>query len=451
MNVSLKNNDAVSGVLKVEIDKNDYAEPLDENLHKLRKQIDMPGFRKGMVPLGIVKKLYGKHALAEEVNKLVSENLYSYIRDNDIKVLGEPMPMTEHKIVDFDTDENFEFCFDVALSPNIDFELTKEDKLTFYQISVSDELIDKQIDGYRRNFGTYDDVEDVEESDLVKGIVEELENGEPKAEGISVENAVLMPSYIKSKTEQEKFIGAKLDSKIVFNPYNAYEGTEAEIASFLRIEKTQVKDVKSDFTFEIKEITRHKPSEFNQEFYDRVFGPDVVTDEAAFRNKIKEFLVEQFLPGSDFRFTQDVRTLLIEKVGDIAFADDILKRWLLRSNEEKTKEQVDDDYPEVIEDLKYHFAKEKLIRENDIRVDKESLVACAKRDVKAQFMQLGMIAPDNVLEVYTKNMLNNQESVNKIVARVIEEKLSSLVKEKITVEVKEMTPEEFAGMQDEIK
>ncbi|MDR1380252.1 MAG: trigger factor, partial [Tannerella sp.] len=358
MNVSLKNNDAVSGVLKVEIEKNDYADSLDRNLHKLRQKVNMPGFRKGMVPLGLVRKLYGKHALAEEVNRLVSEKLYSYIRDNDIKVLGEPIPNeSEQKPIDFDTDENFEFCFDVALSPDVDFELTKEDKLTSYQLLVDDELIDKQIDSYRKNFGSYGNADKVEDTDVVKGIVEELENGDPKAGGILVENAVLMPSYIKDKPEQEKFIGAELNAKIVFNPYRAYEGVEAEIASFLKIGKDKVEEMKSDFTFEIKEIMRHKPAELNQEFYDQVFGPDAVKDEEAFRDRIKELLVEQVLPESNFRFIKDVRAFLIKKVGEIAFADDILKRWLLLSENKTTKEQVEDDYPKVLEDLKYHFAK----------------------------------------------------------------------------------------------
>ncbi|MDR1524476.1 MAG: trigger factor [Tannerella sp.] len=451
MNVSLKSNDAVSGVLKVEIEKNDYAELLDRNLHKLRRQVNMPGFRKGMVPLGIVKKLYGKHALAEEINKLVSEKLYSYIRDEDIKVLGEPIPNeTEQKPVNFDTDENFEFCFDVALSPEIDFELTKEDKLTFYSLKVDDELIDKEVKQYCRNFGSYDKVDKVEGEDIVKGTVTELENGEPKAGGILVEDAVLTPSYMKGKMEQKKFIGAALNCKIVFNPYKAYKGAKAEIASFLNIEKSQVTDMKSDFTFEIKEITRHNAAELNQELFDRVFGQDVVKDEAAFRDKIKDFLLEQYAPESDYRFIKDMRKLLIKKTGDVAFADDILKRWLLKVDEKTTKEQVDNDYPQVVEDFKYHFAKDKLVKEYDVKVEKEDLEAYAQRVIKLQFAQYGITSVSgDLLDKYVKDMLNKEETVSKFVNRVIEEKLSSLIKEKITIEVQELTPEEFHKIPEE--
>lgn len=450
MDISLKNNDAVSGILKVKIEKNDYAELLEKNLHKLRREVNIPGFRKGMVPLGIVKKLYGKHVLAEEINKLVSEKLNLYIRDSTVKILGEPLPNeTEQRPINFDTDEDFEFCFDVALSPEIDFELTKKDKLTFYSLKIGDELVDKQIDYYRREFGSYDKVNKIEEGDFIKGTVTELENGEPKDGGILVEDAVFMPSYMKGKMEKKKFIGAGLDCKIVFNPYKAYKGAEAEIASFLNIEKTLVKNMKSDFTFEIKEITRRKLAELDGKLFDHVFGPDVIKDEAMFRDKIKDFLVEQFLPDSDLRFTKDVRELLIKKVGNVVFADDILKRWLHLSSEKMTKEQVDDDYPKVIEDMKYHFAKDKLAKENDVRIEEDEVEAYAKRIVKAQFVQYGVISvTDDMLEFYAKDLLKKEDAVSNIMNRIIDEKLSSLVKEKITVEVKDMTFEEFTKIQD---
>jgi trigger factor len=446
MNVSLKNNDAVSGVLKVEIEKNDYAESVDKNLYKLRRQVNMPGFRKGMVPLNIVKKLYGKHALAEEVNKLVEESLYAYIRDNNIKILGEPIPsQSEQKSVNFDTDESFEFCFDIALSPNIDFELTKKDELTFYQIVIDDELLDKRIESYRRDFGSYEKVDKVEEmNDLVKGDVTELENGEPKIGGIFVEQIMLMPSHIKDETEQKKFIGAELNGKVVFNPYKAYEGVEENIAQFFMINREKVKDIKNDFTFEIKEIIRYKPAEFNQEFFDRIYEPGMVQDEATFRDKEKESLSEQFLPRSTSQFIKDVRTFLIKKVGDVAFADDILKRWLLFANEKTTKKHVEDDYPKVIEDLKYHYAKDKLIKENDIKVEKEELATYVKHAVKVQYMQYGVMSmPDNIMENTVKDILKKEGTEYDFTNRILDEKIISLLKEKITVTVKEVTSEEF--------
>ena len=451
MNVSLKSNDVVSGILKVDIEKNDYAELTNKNLQKLRQKVNMPGFRKGMVPIGIVKKLYGKQAMAEEVNKLVSDKLFAYIRENNVKILGEPIPNeTEQKPIDFDADESFEFCFDIALAPEIDFKLTKKDKLTMYNIKVDDEMIDKQVDSYCKNFGSYDKVDKVEEEDMVKGLVVELENGEPKAGGIFLEEAVLMPSYMKGKMEQKKFVGAKVDSKVVFNPFKAYKGAEAELASFLRINKDEVKDMKSDFSFEIKEITRYKRADMNQELFDRVFGPDMVKDETEFRNKVKESLAEQFAPETEHLFIRDMRGLLIKKANNVSFADDILKRWLLIANEKTTEEAVESDYPKVVDDLKYHLVKEKLVKDNEIKVEQEDIQELGRRVAKSQFAQYGMLSvPDDVLDNYVNDLMKKQETVTNLVDRVIEEKLSSFIKGKIAVDEKDLTDEEFGKIVNE--
>lgn len=451
MNVSLKNNDGVSGIIVVEIEKNDYAEPMKKNLQKLRQKVNMPGFRSGMVPFGIVQKLYGKQAMAEEVNKLVTDSLYTYIREQNIKVLGDVIPNeTEQKTIDFETDENFEFCFDVALAPEINVKLTKKDKLTSYRVIIEDELVDKQVDAYCRNFGSQEPGDKVEAEDMVKGTLVELADGAVKEGGILVEDNVLMPSYMKGKMEQKKFIGAKVGDKVVFNPQKAYKGTEVEIASLLKIEKEAVKEMKSDFSFEIKEITRHKPAELNKELFERVFGSDAVADEAAFRAKIKEGLAEQFAPETEYKFIRDMRDLLMRKAGDVAFADDVLKRWLLMSNENTTAEAVEEDYPKVVEDLKYHLAKEELVKKHDIKVENEEVEALAKRVAKSQFAQYGMLSmPDEVLANYAKDMLKKQETVNNLVNRVIDEKVSALMKDTITVDEKEITAEAFGKLLEE--
>ncbi len=444
MNVSLKNNDAISGVVTVAIEKKDYEKQVDKSLRQYRQKANMPGFRKGMVPLGMIKKMYGKYVLAEEINRIVSDNLFNYIRENKVDILGEPLPSIDQVPMDFDAQEDFEFHFDVALAPQLDIKLTKRDKLTWYDVAVDDGLVDKQIESYRKNFGSYDSVDDVEETDLVKGTVVEMEGDEQLAGGIWVEDAVLMPMYIKDEEEQKKFLGAKLNDKIVFNPKKAYEGAEAEIASFLKVKKEEVADITRDFRFEIKEITRHKPSELNQEMFDKVFGENVVQDEAAFRDKVKESLKEQFRPQSEYKFLADVRVLIIKKVGDVAFADTILKRWLLASNEKTTQEQVDEDYPRVVEDLKFHLAKEQIVRNHDIKVEEADFEALAKRVAKSQFAQYGMLSvPDDVLENYAKDMMKKKETRQNLIDRTMDEKLSEWIKEQVKVESKEISLEEF--------
>lgn len=448
MNVSLKNIDAVSGIVKVEIVKADYAEKVEKGLRNFRQKANVPGFRKGMVPMGMVKKMYGKSVLAEEVNKLVSEGLFGFIREKELNVLGEPLPNeTEQKEINFDLQEDFEFCFDVALAPEINVELSKEDTLPYYQIAVTSEMVEKQIESYRANFGNYDKVEEVEEKDMVKGLVVELENGEPKANGLVVENAVIMPLYIKDAEEKAKFMGAKNNSVVVFNPSKAYDGTEAEIAAFLKVEKDQVASYTGDFSFEIAEITRHKEAELNEELFTRVFGEGVVSTAEEFTNKIKESLAEQFAPESDFKFLSDAKDLLVAKAGELAFPEAILKRFMLAQDERKTAESIDEDFPKVIEDLKFHLIKEKLVKENDLKVEEADITAFGKRVAKAQFAQYGMISvPEDVLDNYAKDMLKNKETLRNVIDRAVEEKLSSWLKEQVKLDVKEVSAEDFGKL-----
>ena len=418
MNVSLNNIDATKGIVKLEIVKADYAEKVEKSLKSFRQKANVPGFRKGMVPMGMVKKMYGKHVLVEEVNKLVSEGLYNYIRENNVNILGEPLPNeTEQKEINFDTQEEFEFCFDVALAPEIHIELSKADKLPYYQANIDEEMVNKQVQAYQANFGNYDQVDDVEEKDLVKGRVAELENGAPKEGGIVVENAVLMPLYIKD---------------------------EAEIASFLKVDKEAVAGITGDFSFEIQEVTRHKNAELNQELFNKVFGEGVVNSEDEFKNKIREALAEQFAPQSDYKFLIDARDLLVAKAGEMAFAEDLLKRWLLVANEKNTKEKIDEDYPKIIEDLKYHLIKENLVKSNGLKVEDADIEEFAKRVAKAQFAQYGMLSvPEDVLANYAKDILKNKQTLQNVIDRAVEEKLAAWLKEQVELDVKEISADEF--------
>lgn len=448
MNVSLKNIDAVSGIVKLEIVRADYAEQVEKSLRNFRQKANVPGFRKGMVPMGMVKKMYGKHVLVEEVNKLVSENLFSYIRENKLNILGEPMPNeSEQKPINFDTQEDFEFCFDVALAPEINIALSKNDKLPYYEVAIDDEMLNQQIDAYTANFGTYDKADEVEEKDMVKGTVAELENGSPKEGGIVVEEAVLMPAYMKDEAEKAKFVGAKVNSVVVFNPNKAYEGAEAEIASFLKVDKEAVAGITGDFSFEITEITRHQKAEMNQELFDKVFGEGVVTSEEEFKNKIKDALTDQFTPQSDYKFLLDAREVLVQKAGEMKFADDMLKRWLVAANENTTAEKVEEDFPKMIEDLKYQLIKENLVKSNNLKVEDADIEAFAKRVAQAQFAQYGMLSvPEDVLANYAKDMLKNKQTLQNIIDRAVEEKLAAWLKEQVELDVKEVSTEEFGKL-----
>ena len=462
MNVSLKKIDAVSTILKVEIEKSDYTELWNKNLRTMRQKAVMPGFRKGMVPFGLVKKMYGKQLLLEEINKLVSENISAYLRDNEIDFLGEPIPnVTEQKPIDYDTDEDFEYCFDIALSPEFDIKLSKDDKLIANRAKIDDEIVERQVDTYRKKYGSHENAEQVEAEDIVKGTMVELVDDEaderenvqtdeaPKPGGLVIEDAVLLPSYLKVETEQMKFINAKVGDTIIFNPYNACQGAEAEIASLLRIDKEAVKEMKSDFSFEIKEISRFVQAALDQELFDKVLGKDEVQNETDFRDRVKSKLSVQYSTLADYKLRNGLLEMLIQKAGELTFADDILKRWMLLKNEKMTKESIENDYPNIRKDLISQLAKRKIIETYDIQATKEEIEMMARQVVKMQFAQYGLYSvPDETLEQYAGEMMKKQESVNNLVERVLEEKVIGLVKDMITIEENEISSEEFINRQE---
>lgn len=449
MNVSFVEKDPTWGLIRLEIVKNDYAAAVEAKLRTARRRANVPGFRVGMVPMGMIKKMYGKSILLEEINRLVSENLFKYVKDNNLPIIGEPMPSeSEPSSVDLEEQDDFVFNYDVILYPKFEVSLGKEDTLTYYQVNIDDDMLNKQIEAYAANFGSYEKVDDAEEKDLVKGTIAELENGTPKEGGIVVENAVLMPQYIKDEEEKAKFIGAKTNSVIVFNPHKAFNGSEPEIASFLRVKKEQVAELTGDFSFEIKEITRHKNAEMNQALFDKVFGDNVVTSEEEFKNMIREALVEQFTPQSDYKFLNDARPLLMEKAGDIRLADNLLIRWLKLTNEKATPEALEKDYYDSNRGaLIYDIIRNSLVNQAHINVSDEDIDDYAKRIAKAQFAQYGMLSvPEDVLDNYAKGMLKNMQTLENIRERAKDEKLAAWMKEQVTLDLKLLSPEEFAKL-----
>jgi trigger factor len=447
MNITLNNSDPVNATIKVEVLKADYAEKVDNALKDLRKNAVVAGFRKGMTPKSLIVQRYGKSVLVDEINKLVSNKLYGYLKESELNVLGEPLPsLDEQKPLDFDNQEDYEFTFDIALAPKVEVKLTKKDKLPYYTIRIDDEMVNKQIDNYKSNFGTYDnDADTVEEKDLVKGLLIELdENGKPKEDGIHLEDAVLMPSFIKKEEEKAKFIGKTLNTSIVFNPFNAYEGHEAELSSFLKIKKEEINAYTGDFSFEIKELTRYTAAELNQELFDKVFEPGTVDSEEAFRDKIKENIASQLEPESDYKFLLDVKELLNKKTEGLQFPDAFLKRWLLASNPDRTEQSVEEDYPGIINDLKFQLTREQLTKDNGIELEEDDIKTYAKQATRAQFAQYGMAnVPDDLLENYSQEMLKKEETVRSLINRALEDKLIKVLKGQVTLTKKEITTEEF--------
>ena len=449
MNVSLQNIDKVSALLTVKLEKADYQEKVDKALKSFRQKAQMPGFRKGMIPMSLVKKMYGKSVLAEEVNKLLSETVYKYIQDNKVNMLGEPLPNEDKQpAIDFDTQEEFEFLFDIALAPEFKVEVDTADKVDYYDIEVTDEMVDNQVKSYTQRNGKYDKVDIYADNDMLKGLLAELdEQGNTKEGGIQVEGAVMMPSYMKNDEQKAIFVNAKVNDVLVFNPHAAWNGNPAELASLLKIDKEAAAEVKSNFSYQVEEITRFVPGDLNQEIFDQVFGKDVVKTEEEFRAKVKEAIVKQFVADSDYKFLLDLRRVLMEKVGKLEFSDALLKRVMLANNADKDEKSVEENYDKSIEELTWHLIKEQLVKANDIKVEQDDITNMAKESTRAQFAMYGMLnVPEDLLNNYAKEMLKKKESIEGLVNRVVETKLVAAVKPQVTLEHKSISAVDFNKM-----
>jgi trigger factor len=449
MNISLENLDKVSAVLTIKLEKADYEAKVETALKNFRKKANVPGFRPGQVPMAILKKRFGKDITAEEVNKLLGEKLYEYIRENDLNILGEPLPSLEYQPeMDFDTMEEFTFKFDVALAPEFDVELSANDKLDYYEIEVSDDMVEKQVNMYAQRGGSYEKVDSYEAKDMVKGLLAELdENGNTKEGGIQVENAVMLPEYMKNDEQKSIFSACKVNDVLVFNPNKAYDGHDVEVASLLKIKKEDAAAMTSDFSFQVQEITRFKSAELNQELFDQVFDKGTVTTEEDFRARMKDLVAGQFVGDSEYKFMLDVRSYLMDKVGKLEYPDTFLKRFMRVSNPKKGEEFVEENYEKSLVELTWHLIKEKLVKVYGIKVEKEDLIATAKDITKMQFAQYGMLnAPEDLLENYANEMLKKQEQVENLVNRSVEVKLSANLKNVVTLNKKSVSLDEFNKM-----
>lgn len=448
MKISFENPDKVNGLLTLTVEEADYKENVEKTLKNYRKKANVPGFRPGMVPMGMIKRQFGTTAKVDEINKLLGEQIYKYVKDNNIQILGEPLPSDKQEPVDMEKEAPYTFMFDIAVAPEFKAELTGDDTIDYYTITVDDKIIDQQIDVFASRAGHYDKVEDYQANDMLKGDIRELdENGNTKEGGITVEGAVLMPEYIKVEDQKKLFDGAKLGDIITFNPKKAYPESDIEVSSLLKMKKEEVADLTADFSYQITEISRYVKAEVNQELFDQVYGKDVIKDEKDFREKIAEGLKAQFAVDSDFKFIQDVRKYLVDKVGALTYPDALLKRIMLNNNKDKGEEYVEKNYEQSIKELTWHLIKEQLVKANGIKIEDADIEETAKEAAKAQFAQYGMNnIPEEYIENYAKDMLKKREYIDSFVDRSIDRKLTEILKNVVKLENKTATLEEFNKM-----
>ena len=447
MKVSFDCPDKINGLLTVTIEEDDFKNDVEKELKNYRKRANVPGFRPGMVPMGLIRRQYGNAVKMDVVNNKLSEEVNKYIQDNKINMLGMPLGSEKQTPVDLEKDAPYTFMFDIAVAPEFDIELSDKDAIDYYDITVDDKLVDQQVDGFASRFGAYQKAEEYKEGDVLKGDLRELDaEGNTKEGGVEVEGATVMPQYLKDDDQKKLFEGAKAGDIITFNPYKAYAGG-AEVATLLKVEREKKDDYQGDFSYQITEVQHFEKHAVDQELFDQVFGKDEVKDEKSFRDKIAEGVKQQLATDEDFRFLQDLRKYAEEKVGQLTYPDALLKRVLKENNKDKDDEFINKNYEASLKDLTWSLIKNKLAEKAEVKVNDDDVKNVAREIARAQFAQYGM---QNVGEEYVNNyaeeLLKQRDTVNQFAERAVDEKLVAAIKPVVKLNHKEISLEDFNKM-----
>jgi len=448
MKISFENPDKLNGLLTIVVEEADYKEEVEKALKDYRKRANIPGFRPGQVPMGLLKRQVGPQVKMDAINKILGENLQKYIVDNKIHMLGQPMASETQEAVELEKPAPYTFKFDIAVAPEFNIELTNKDTIDYYDIKVDDKLIDQQVEMFASRAGHYDKAEEFEpeKRDMLKGDIRELDaNGNTLEGGITVEGAVMMPQYIKVDDQKKLFDGCKLGDIITFNPRKAYPEGDAEIASLLKIDRKEVENHTGDFSYQITEISRFVNAENNKELWDSVYGAEAnINDEAAFRAAIAEGISKQLERDSDYKFMQDLRAYADKKVGDLQFPDALLKRVMLANNEDKGAEFVEKNYEPSIKELKWHLVRDQIAKANNIQVEDADIRESAAQMARAQFAQYGMNnVPDEYVNNYVEEMMKKRENIDSFIEAALDRKLSVALKSVVKLKKKSVSLDEF--------
>ena len=445
MKISFENPDKVNGLLTLTVETADFQDRVEKTLKDLRKKAQLPGFRPGQVPMGMIKRQYGEGVKAEEINKIIGEELYKYVNENKIKMLGEPMANEGQEPVDLEKDAPYVFKFDIAVAPEFNVELTDKDTLDYYTIKVDDDLVNRQIDMFASRAGHYDKAEEYQANDMLKGDIRELdENGNTKEGGITVEGAVLMPDYIKVEDQKKLFEGCKLGDIITFNPKKAYPESDVEVSSLLKMKKEELAALDPVWNVTIVNVKTFVPATECQETYDKVFGKDAVKTTEEFDAKIAEKLEANYKQEADYRLSQDLRKYLVDKA-NVNVPEAFLKRWLYENNKEKfSKEDIEKEFDGFLGDFRWQLVRGSLMKKFELKVEDKDMLEAAKAYAAYQYAMYGMgNVPEELLTDAAAQMLKDERQMRNIEENVENEKVIAAVKEKITLQNKKISEEKF--------
>jgi trigger factor len=454
MNISKENIDDLNAVLTLELVQEDYDERVTTVLKDYKKKANIPGFRPGKVPFGMINKMYRKPVLVEEINKLVSESISKYLIDEKLNILGEPLPHEgDNKEIDWDTDTSFEFKFDLGIAPDFELKVTARDKIPSYTIKADKEVITKYIESYTQRFGENKSIDGpIEEKDVLTVAVEQLdENGEAKTDGIKAEETRIAIDVIKDDASKDMILKAKKGDVLTIDLKKAYP-SDAEISSMLNIPKDDAVDLSGDFKITINDILRFSPAEVNQELFDKIYGEGNVKSEEEFKVKIGEEAAEGLKRDSEYKFKLDVRAALVKKFKS-NLPDEFLKRWLFAINEGKfTMEDIEKDWDKFTEDLKWQLVKDKISTDNELKVEEADLKEAAIANARVQFSYYGMSnVPDEHLESFAQRTLEDREQARKLAEGAIENKIVDFVRENAKIDEKDISSEKFRKLLEQDK
>jgi trigger factor len=444
MNITKENIDDLNAVLKVKIEKADYEDKVETVLKDYRKKATIKGFRPGMVPIGLIKKMYGRAVQIDEINKVVTDNIQKYLADEKLEILGDPLPKAdEQETIDFDTQTEFTFSFELGLTPEVELKLSKKNKVNQYEIIIDEKMKKDYLENYTRRYGELRKAELTEEKDVIKGKIEAIDNkGNLIPEGPSVDDTSLGIDIIKDNKIKEDFIGKSIGESIDFDIKKAYPN-DTEIAGILHKKKEEVENLEGNFRFTVNDISRFFPAEVGQELFNKIFGEGVVNSEEEFMKKIEEEIAVNLRRESDFRLMMDIKALAMEKT-DFQLPEDFLKKWLLRVNEKTTGEQIEKEFDSFRKDLKWQLIRNKVARDNEVKITEEELQKEAENITRYQFQQYGLFyATDEQIANYAKETLKRDEDAKRIADKILEEKVLIFMKEMVKLENKDVTVEEF--------
>ena len=447
MNVSFEQIDAVNGMLTVDIKREDFAADVNKEVAQMGVRHPLKGFRPGKAPKSLLMKFYGASVTADVIDRMVGRAVYDYIRENKLQVLGEPLPNEDTK-VDIMKDEEMSFKYDLGLAPTIELKLNKRINVPYYNIEVTDQMVDDAIAHDRKRLGTLVDGEVSDKESMLRGSMIELdEQGNDKENGIKVERTVISPRYMVDEDEAAKFVGVKVGDTFTFNPHKANNGNIAELAAMLNVDRAAA-DVKSDFRVTIEEIKVNKEAEMNEEFFKGVLGTETeVKDEAAFREAVREMIARANVPESNYRFTVDAQRILTEKAGDLQLPEEFLKRFLKvrRAQENKENAEItDEEAQNMFKQLRWQLVKDHLAQALEIKVEKEDIDTAAFIFAQQQLSQYGIYnAPEDLIKQQAERFMQDERARDAIQEHAIDNKFYAAVKEAVKVNEKTISVEDF--------